>query len=96
MKDSKAKNWKTLFSKEDKKYVQKNDSTAATKIKDLPLNILGSADNCILCQKSISVQNMPVLIRSALYRKYSGDLDSFYSREIKNILRQRRSRAFIW
>lgn len=39
---------------------------------------------------------MPDLIQSALCRKYSGDLDSFYSRDIKYILKQRRCRAFIW
>lgn len=96
MKDLKLKNWKDLCFREDRKDKIKNDSTAMTNPKDIPSNLLGTPKDCILCQKSISIKKMPILIHGALYRKYSGDLDSFYSRDIKYILRQRKSRSFIW
>ena len=79
MKDIKRKNWKKepnitqSYDKSINKAFCKNDTTVATKTKDWPINLLGNQDNCILCQKSISVKKMPDLIFSALYRKYSGD-----------------------
>lgn len=99
MKDMKFKNWKEIVLKENSKSLNlQNNTTAATntKTKEIPANLLGAPKDCILCQKGISSKKMPVLIHGALYRKYSGDLDSFYSRDIKNILKQRKSRSFIW
>ena len=96
MKDLKTKHWKTNLSNASKHKELKNDTTVATKTRDLPANLIANQESCVLCQKSISVKKMPELIRSALYRKYSGDLDSFYSRDIRYILKQRRCRSFIW
>lgn len=105
MQDLKFKQFQQIYFKEDGREISlqykkpKNDSTAATKSRtqpSIPLNLLGCPKNCILCQKSITSKKMPTLIHGALYRKYSGDLDSFYSRDIKYILRQRKSRSFIW
>ena len=96
MKDIKGKTWKNFSTRQEKPPKMNHDSTVATKTRELPPNLLGNQENCILCQKSISVKKMPELIRSALHRKYSGDLESFYSRDIRYILKQRRSRSFIW
>ena len=101
MKDLKIKNFeKFLFKDENSNNIRNDDTTAATQYKtkelQIPINLLGPPSDCILCQKKISGKKMPTLMHGAQYRKYSGDLDSCYLKDIKNILKQRKSRSFIW
>ena len=100
MKDLKLKKLENFIFKDENSNNIRNDTTAATqnktKEKLIPLNLLGPPSDCILCQKKISGSKLPSLMHGAQYRKYSGDLDSCYLKEIRNILKQRKSRSFIW
>ena len=65
MKDFKTKGWKTNLSRKSKNKKFGNDTTVATKTRELPANLQATQEDCILCQKSISVRKMPELIQSA-------------------------------